>query len=262
MSPRAAWRPLGFFVKVLLWYNINMKNLFVYLVIATLIFGVSGQQTLAQSDTTAPTLPRGFDAAGGSGAFELVLTWTNPADTDLDHVNVYLSSTGAFSATSVWKTVSAQFNTKGSTTLTGLSSGTNYYVYLATVDASGNRSSYTAELKRTTADAQDTSSPSAVTNFTAQDTQAVGSIRLSWTTPSENDFFRVLLYRATEQEFTPSSANEIAQVFGQPSALASYTDTALTNGTAYYYKIRTEDNRGNLQTGLFYTSASAITTYV
>lgn len=214
------------------------------------------------ADTTAPAIPRGFDGAGGSTAYQMVLTWTNPADSDLDHINVYINSTAAYQAPNVWAAVPAQPNTKGTYTFFALNSGTDYYVYLAAVDTSGNRSAYTAELKRTTASSQDITTPGSATTFSAQDTQSGGSVRLSWTTSSDDDFFQARIYRSGEQGFTPSGTNEIAAIFGIPSSAGTYTDTGLTNGTTYYYRIRTEDNRGNLQTGLFYPSTSATPTYI
>lgn len=212
------------------------------------------------ADTTPPAAPRGFDAAGGATPYELLLTWTNPADSDLDHINVYLSSYGAYSAPNAWATVAAQPNTKGSYTISALSSGTTYYVYIAAVDSSGNKSPYVTELQRTTATNADKTSPAAATNFTAQDLVTDGATKLSWTNPADTDFFQVRVYRDITSDFTPVASNEIAQVFGLPSSIGSYTNSGLTNGQVYYYKLRTEDNRGNLQSGLFYPSASATPT--
>ena len=209
------------------------------------------------ADTTPPAAPRGFDANGGSTAYEMVLTWTNPADTDLDHINVYFSTNAGYYQPQVFATVAASPNTKGTYTISNLSSTTTYYLYLAAVDTSGNISAYTTELKRTTASLADKTSPAAITDLAAKDAATNGAINLSWTNSADDDFFQVHLYRALTSGFTPDSSNEIAVIFGLPSSAGTYADTGLVNGTTYYYEIRPEDNRGNIQTGAIFTYGAA-----
>jgi hypothetical protein len=210
-------------------------------------------------DDVPPASPRGFDAAGGTSIYEMVLTWTNPQDEDLDHIDVYLATSGGYIG-SVRTTVDALPNTKGQVVLSELGSGIDYFLYLKAVDVAGNESTPTIEIERNTANAADTSSPVAITNFIAQDKNTDGEVILTWTNSSDSDFFQVHIYRATQEYFTPSNENEIITVFGLPNSEGSYTDTGLTNEQTYYYKIRTEDNRGNIQGGLFFPIASAIPT--
>lgn len=234
-----------------------------YLVILGLFFAFSLTATVVfAQDTTAPALPHGFDTSGGATAYELLLTWTNPADSDLDHINVYFSPTGAFSSTGIWASVPATPNTKGTATITGLSSGTNYWTYMTSVDAEDNESAYTAELKRTTATSKDSTSPEPVTDFLVTDLTTGGALKLNWTTSVDEDYFQARIHRSLTSEFTPDDTNEIAVVFGTASAAAEYTDSDLTDEVTYYYKIRTEDNRDNIQSGLFYPSASGTPTLV
>lgn len=202
-----------------------------------------------------PAAPRGFDACAGETIYEFNLSWINPIDADLDHVNIFLSQDKAY-AGSLAKTVSAQPNTKGTATIKQVGSGTTYYLYLIAFDASGNQSAPTTELKRTTASTADKTSPAAIAYFVIQAGAQDGSAILSWTNSADDDFFQTRLYRSKQSEFSPSQENEIAAVFGLPGGTSEYTDTGLENGETYYYKIRTEDNRENLQTGLFYPMVS------
>ena len=238
-----------------------MKKLLILLFSAIFISVSFMQSGVISADETSPAAPRGFDASGGATAFELLLTWTNPSDEDLDHINIYLASSPPYLATIPHMTVSASANTKGIATIPFLASGTNYYLYLAAVDDLGNISDFTTELKRTTSFAKDTTTPEAINDFAAQDAAMDGAIALSWTNSSDEDFFQVHIYRSIESDFAPSAENEVVAVFGLPSEVGSYADSGLINDQIYYYKIRTEDNRDNIQTGLFYPSASATPTF-
>jgi hypothetical protein len=213
------------------------------------------------ADSIPPAAPRGFDAAGGANIGEIVLTWTNPADADLAGIEVYFAATGGYSA-SLYQTIAVEPNAKGTFTFVNLGTSTEYYIFLKSVDSSGNKSVATTEIKRTTATSSDSTSPAAATGFTATDLTTGGAIKLAWINPPDGDFFQTRIHRAEQADFTPTSQNQIAVVFGIPSAVGEYADSGLTNGQVYYYKIRAEDNRGNIQSGLFYPSASAMPTLV
>jgi hypothetical protein len=74
----------------------------------------------------------GLTAAAGIGA--VTLTWTDPEDADLDHIEI--TWTGG-NATAEKSAANNRANTK---TITGLISGTPYTFTVKTVDASGNKS--------------------------------------------------------------------------------------------------------------------------
>jgi hypothetical protein len=94
-------------------------------------------------DTTAPGLPTGLSALG---AFKYItVSWTNPADADFSHVEIYENTT----------------NNSASATLAGISAGTNFvrsglgltvtrYYWLKSVDFSGNKSAFTTGVSATT----------------------------------------------------------------------------------------------------------------
>jgi len=67
-----------------------------------------------------------------------------------------------------------------------------------------------------------------------------GQVSLTWTVSTESDINKYKIYRSTTSGFTPSTGNKIAE-----PTTNSYTNTGLTNGTAYYYKISAVDDAGN-----------------
>lgn len=94
----------------------------------------------------------------------------------------------------------------------------------------------------------------------AGDTQ----VSLSWTNPSDSDFATTTVLRATSaigntaptegtSYATSSTVNATTTVAcavgGGAGNSVACTDTGLTNGTAYHYKIFTQDSRGNYDTG-------------
>jgi len=97
--------------------------------------------TAGGADTTPPANPSGVSATAGAG--KVTLSWTNPTDTDLDHVNIYRSTT---EGTRGDKEVSSA---QESYEDTGLTAGTVYYYTLTAVDAVGNESSGTSQVSAT-----------------------------------------------------------------------------------------------------------------
>jgi len=94
-------------------------------------------------DETAPGLPTDITAEGG---FKYItVKWTNPADTDLNFVEVWENTSNSVSgATEVGIASSNQF------TRTGLGLNETRYYFLRSVDYSGNQSAFTAGVSATT----------------------------------------------------------------------------------------------------------------
>jgi N,N-dimethylformamidase beta subunit-like, C-terminal/Concanavalin A-like lectin/glucanases superfamily/Bacterial Ig domain/Bacterial Ig-like domain len=85
----------------------------------------------------------------------------------------------------------------------------------------------------------DTQAPTTPGNFTA--TGALGEARLSWTASTDdNGVAKYNVYRSSTSGFTPSAANEIAEV----TSGTSYTDRSAAAGT-WYYRVTAEDAAGN-----------------
>lgn len=197
------------------------------------------------------------------------LSWTVSADTaDFSEYEIYsriLSGVTNSNGTLFSQTSNSALATRTTTAVdvTGLSCGKVYYFTIYAIDGKTNRSTLATEVSKATAScpASDTSSPGDITNFVATDATTGGTINLSWTNPSDADFSKVHIHRGATSEFTPTDNNEIALIAGTASGTSSYTDTTdLVNGTMYYYRARTEDTNSNVQSGLFYPTASATPT--
>ena len=88
---------------------------------------------------------------------------------------------------------------------------------------------------------EDNVAPSAPSNLTA--TGGIGRADLTWSAANDNiGVAKYDVYRSTTPGFTPSPANQIAQVSG---STLSYADTGLTAGT-YYYQLKAEDAAANI----------------
>lgn len=94
-------------------------------------------------DTTAPGLPTSISATGGFKHIDI--TWTNPADSDLNYVEIYEATT----------------NSSASASLVGISAGDHFYrgnlgisqtryYFLKSVDYTGNKSAFTSGVSATT----------------------------------------------------------------------------------------------------------------
>jgi hypothetical protein len=126
-------------------------------------------------DTTPPGVVTHLAALTGSGT--VAFTWLDPADDDLDHVEIW-AGTSASNGTVVGSI------SKGKQTYTGTgAAGAELYYHFITVDKSGNRSAavnYMVKLEVIVAD---------VTNLVGIIT-GVDSVRLSWTDPAGPAFYQ------------------------------------------------------------------------
>jgi hypothetical protein len=120
---------------------------YVFRVRAVSINGVKGAFTTVNftggGDTTAPGLPTSITATGGFRY--ITINWTNPADADLKHVEVWENDT----------------NTTSGASLVGVSGGSEFirsnlnvdqtkYYFLKSVDYSDNKSAFTSGVSATT----------------------------------------------------------------------------------------------------------------
>jgi hypothetical protein len=101
--------------------------------------------TTGSADTTPPSDPTGV-AATVSGT-KVSLKWTNPSDSDLDHINIYRSAALGSLGSLAGSTTSA---TATSYDDSGLTANTTYYYTLTAVDAVGNESTGTTQVSATT----------------------------------------------------------------------------------------------------------------
>lgn len=206
--------------------------------------GAQISATLATPDVTPPGNVKLFTAVGGDG--QVVLSWTNPGDSDLAGVRIQRNTKTFPASPTEGVTV---FNGLGAIfTDTDVSNGQTYYYTAFAYDEIPNYSSG-AQAQATPSAPPDTTPPDNVTNLSAsgQDTQ----ISLAWTNPQNVDFAGVRIQRS-EQGYPASIADGTTVFEGLQS---SFVDTGLTNGVPYFYTVFTFDSSNNYASGA-QTSAS------
>ncbi|MBC8186154.1 choice-of-anchor D domain-containing protein [candidate division KSB1 bacterium] len=185
-------------------------------------------------DTTAPSIPKNFEAI--SGDQQVTLTWAANTEQDLNYYKIYRSQTQNFTPTAN-DSFAAVFKPNTSYVDNGVSNEQTYYYRITAVDQAGNESDFSGEASATP---QDKTAPSTPQNLQA--TPGDQQISLSWATNSEPDLSYYKIYRSQSQNFTPSANDSIAVVF-KPNT--SYIDNNVINGQTYYYKISAVDQAGN-----------------
>ncbi|MGO8670935.1 MAG: malectin domain-containing carbohydrate-binding protein, partial [Capsulimonadaceae bacterium] len=165
-----------------------------------------------------PPAPAGLTATGGTT--QVALAWT--ASSGATSYNVYRgTAAGGESATAI-----ATALTTVTYTNTGLLAGETYYYKVAAVNTSGTSPQSTEASAITIAGV-----PAGVT-ATAGNLQ----VALTWTASTGAASYDV--YRGT------ASGGESATPIATAVTTASYTNTGLTAGTAYYYKVTSVDAAG------------------
>jgi hypothetical protein len=144
------------------------------------------------------------------------LTWT--ASSGATSYNIYRG--GAANGEST--TAIATGVTTASYTDTAVTNGTPYYYKVAAVNAGG-----TSALSNEASATPQVGAPSAPTGLTASSGNA--QVKLTWTASSGATSYNVYRGTAANGESTTAIATGVTT--------ASYTDTTVTNGTPYYYKV-------------------------
>src|SRR5450631_2269063 len=173
---------------------------------------------------TVPAAPAGLVALGGSSS--VGLSWSTPVSdggSAITGYNVFRGTTaGGESATAVATNVKAT-----SFTDTGLTNATTYYYKVAAVNAVGTSPS-SGEASAT----PQATAPSAPLTLVASGGNATAG--LSWSVPASNGGSPITgynLYRGT------TAGGESTTAVATNVALTSFSDTGLTNGATYYYKV-------------------------
>ncbi|MGO9230350.1 MAG: SBBP repeat-containing protein, partial [Bryobacteraceae bacterium] len=175
----------------------------------------------ATPEPSAPAAPTGLTAAAGSGS--VALSWTAPSGAT--SYSVYRgTSAGGESTTAIATGITATAYSD-----TGLTNGTTYYYKVAAVNSGG-----TSALSAETSATPEPSAPSAPTGLTA--TASSGSVTLNWTAPSGATSYNV--YRGT------SAGGESTTALATGITSASYSDSSVTSGTIYYYKVAAVNGSG------------------
>jgi fibronectin type 3 domain-containing protein len=200
-----------------------------YKVAAVNSAGVSPQSNEASAtpvavQATVPSPPQSLTAKAGNGSVNL--SWSAPGSNGGSPVtgyNVYRgTSAGGESATPIATNVTGtSFND------TSVNNGTTYYYTVAAVNAVGV--SLPSNEASATPQATVPSTPSGLVASGGN-----GSVALSWTIPTSDGGSPITgydVYRGT------SASGESATPIATNVATNSFTDTSVTNGTTYYYKV-------------------------
>ena len=195
-----------------------------------------------QATATVPGAPTLTSATAGNGSVSL--QWTPPADggSQITNYNVYRSTQ---SGQEVFLT---QLGNVTSYTNTGLTNGQIYWYKVLAVNAVGE-GALSNELSATPQATATVPGAPTLTSATAGN----GSVSLQWTPPSDggSQITNYNVYRSTQ------SGQEV--FLTQLGNVTSYTNTGLTNGQIYWYKVLAVNavGEGALSNELSATPASA-----
>lgn len=92
---------------------------------------------VASADTVAPSAPTNVSATDAKTGGRITLAWTNPNDSDFNHVDIYQSTASGATGSRVASTQNASTQ---SLIISGLTDGVSYYFTLKAVDNAANSS--------------------------------------------------------------------------------------------------------------------------
>jgi fibronectin type 3 domain-containing protein len=199
------------------------------------------------SDTHAPTVPGGFSAASVSSS-QIDLTWS--ASTDDFAVSGYSVERCTGSSCSNFSQVATP--TATSFNDIGLSSATTYRYRVRARDAVPNYSGYSAIRFATTSAGADSGPPTAPASSSAT-AASTSQIEVTW--GASTDDVGVTSYLVERcQGASCSTFVQVATV-----SFARYSDSGLTGGATYRYRIRALDAAANISTYSPVATAATVT---
>jgi chitodextrinase len=199
----------------------------------------------SSGDTQAPTTPTGLTATAASST-QINLSWS--ASTDNVGVTGYRIERCSGASCSTF----AQIATSASASYsdTGLTAATAYTYRIRATDAANNVSSYSSTASATTSAPADTTAPSAPTGLSATASSST-QINLSWAASSDDVGVTGYLVERCQGSGC-STFVQVTSVTG-----TTYSDSGLSAGTSYSYRIRATDAASNLSS---YSSTATATT--
>ena len=176
------------------------------------------------TDLTAPGGPTSLTATGGDG--QVALDWSDNPELDLAGYNVYRSTSpgGPHAKINTSVVATSDYNDPGVT------NSTTYYYVVAALDKCANVSSDSNEANAT----PEAGPPAPPTGLVA--TAGNTQVALDWADNGEPDLAGYSVYQGT------SPGGPYTKLNGSLLTSSSYTDTGLSNGTAYYYVVRAEND--------------------
>ena len=194
--------------------------------------GKQNWNSITITTATAPAQVTGLSATA-AGVLRLIYHGLQIQTANLNHYNIYRSTTNGFTVNTATDTPIAT-PTTNSYSDTGLTASTTYYYVVAAVNNSSIIGPVSAQASAQTG----STGPAQVTGLSAT---AAGStqINLSWTANTEPDLNHYNIYRSTTNGFTVNTATDTP--IATPTT-NSYSDTGLTASTTYYYVVAAVNN--------------------
>lgn len=180
-----------------------------------------GSGMFAAYDASGPSAPGAPTLSGSAGDTQNSLSWTTPTDGGSSITGYKLYRGGA-----LYKTLALQ----NSYTDTGLANGQSYTYEVSAVNAVGEG----AKSNSVTLTPRALTAPSAPQDFTAKHSGGPksGKIALTWAAPADDGGSAVTNYRIYRG--TTAGAETLIATVGN---VLSYTDSGLTKGVTYHYKV-------------------------
>ena len=183
-------------------------------------------------DGTVPSTPTNLTASAFS-ATQINLSWT--ASTDNVGVTGYQIERCVGAGCSNFTALTTVSTTSYSNT--GLTNGTSYSYRVRATDAAGNLSGFSIVSSATTPDTQAPTAPSGLTATALTSTQ----INLSWTAATDN-----VAVTGYQIERCQGAGCTVFTQIGTTTTATTYSNTGLTAGTPYSYRVRATDAAPNL----------------
>ncbi|HOS04588.1 MAG TPA: Ig-like domain-containing protein, partial [Syntrophorhabdaceae bacterium] len=231
-----------------------LKRLFFSLIISMIVAGISYAGPLG-TDGNKSLASTSHQINTWSNNNKITVTWAKPGDDKtFGSVVGYSTVWDTKSNTMPEATITLESNAT-TTTSNALSDSQSIYFHIRVIYSDGSP---------IVADHLgpfyiDATAPSAPGSFTI--TKGDGKLTLNWTNPGDLDFAGVVIRRDTSgypaSATTGTAVATVTSTQYAAGASASYTDTGLTNGTAYYYSLFAYDQRGAESTRNYSSVAQA-----
>jgi hypothetical protein len=189
--------------------------------------------SLAPPDPTPPAATAGLTITDPRIGRTLDVAWTSNTEPDLAGYHLYRTSDPPSSPSRQWTRTNDVLISSAGFRDGGLSDGSTYYYAVSAVDTSGNESTRSAEASGISSDA---TAPTAPSDLTAAPADA--RVVLDWRDNTDLDLAGYRIYRRNADGTWPAAPVATATT-------SSFTDTGLTNGVAYTYRVSAFDATGN-----------------
>ncbi len=212
-----------------------MKRSYLFIILVSIGLLMWSCTDPAEDDTTPPANPSNFDRDGSrTGDGEIYLTWDENSENDLANYTLYRSTNGT------------DFSMLASTTDnfyldSGLDYDTEYSYKLTATDDNGNESGFSNTIAVTPINLNPPAQPVDFLAEAHNTSEYDINVSLTWTHNTETDFSHYKIYRSDVSDIFATNESS----FLDSTTDNHYTDTDVTPGTSYHYKLIAHD-RGDL----------------